>query len=108
MRSYIFGNAILGSNSIGQGSNHAVGQTHLTTLRTLVALLVRGLTLRLGAWRALILKRAVATTTAVRWCPAPAVAVCASCSPRRRQRLDQVAAATMPGVVVAPGTVGVC
>ena len=58
------------------------------------------LRLRLGAWRALSIKRMPATMT-------PAMATCPSYSATRRQR-DQVAAATMSGVVVAPGTVGVC
>ena len=92
-----FDNMILGTICNGQGSVIAVDGTHRTTLRKLVATYVRGLSLRLGDWRALALKRAA------EWCATPAMAVCPSNSANRRQRHQR----WMSGVVVDPGTVGV-
>jgi hypothetical protein len=69
---------------------------HRSALRVLVAKFARRLRLRLGAWRALSIKRMPATMT-------PAMATCPSYSATRRQR-DQ---RWMSGVVVDPGTVGV-
>ena len=51
MHSNHFDSMILGTISNGQGSVIAVDGTHRTTLRKLVAF-VRGLSLRLGDWRA--------------------------------------------------------
>lgn len=106
MLSNIFDSMILGSFYQGQGSFIAVdGMTHRTTLRTTLESFVRGLSLRLGAWHALGLKRAAhAATTATRWCPAPAMAVCPSNSANRRQRNQR----WMSAVVVDRGPVGVC
>lgn len=103
MLSNHFDSMILGTIFNGQGSVIAVAGTHRTTLRKLVAAYVRGLSLRLGNWRALAFKRASAGITATRWCPTPAMAVCPSNSASRRQRHQR----WMSGVVVDPGTVGV-
>jgi hypothetical protein len=97
MRSNHFDSMILGAISIGQGCTIAVDGAHRTTLRTLVAAFVRGLSLRLGDWRALALKRAAAATT-------PALAVCPSYSANRRQRENQ---RWMSAVVVDSGPAGV-
>ncbi|MCI0334261.1 MAG: hypothetical protein L0228_13665 [Planctomycetes bacterium] len=95
MRSNHFDSTILGT--IHHGQAIAVEGTHRSALRVLIAKLARRLSLRLGAWRAL--KRMPATMT-------PATATCPSYSGSRFQRRE-VAAATMSGVVVDPGTVGV-
>jgi hypothetical protein len=95
MHSYHFDSMILGTISNGQGSVIAVDGTHRTTLRKLVAF-VRGLSLHLGDWRALALKRAHAEM-------APAMAVCPSYSANRRQRNSR----WMSAVVVDSGPVGV-
>jgi hypothetical protein len=95
MHSNHFDSMVLGTNLFGQGSVIAVDGTHRTTLRKLVAF-VRGLSLRLGDWRALVLKRAHAGIT-------PAVAVCPSYSANRRQRNSR----WMSAVVVDSGPVGV-
>lgn len=95
MHSNHFDSMILGTNAFGQGSMIAVGGTHRTTLRKLVAS-YRGLSLRLGDWRALVLKRATAAMV-------PAVAVCPSNSANRRQREQR----WMSAVVVDRGPVGV-
>jgi hypothetical protein len=97
MRSNYFDSMILGTLSIGQGSEIAVDGTHRTTLRKLVAAYVRGLSLRLGEWRALAQKRAAG------WHATPAMAACPSNSASRRQRHER----WMSGVVVDPGTVGI-
>jgi hypothetical protein len=94
MHSNYFDCMILGTIAYGQGIANAVEGTHRTSLRNLMAL-VRGLSLRLGNWRALALKRAAAM--------APAMAVCPSYSANRRQR-DQ---RWMSAVVVDPCPVGV-
>ena len=96
MHSNHFDSMILGTNSIGQGSMIAVGGTHRTSLRNLVASFVRGLSLRLGDWRALALKRATAAMS-------PALAVCPSYSANRRQRETR----WMSAVVVDSAPVGV-
>jgi hypothetical protein len=83
---------ILGT--INHGQAIAVEGTHRQTLRDLVAKFTRRLSLRLGGWRAL--KRTPAAM--------PAIATCPSYSARSLQR-DQ---RWMSGVVVDPGTVGVC
>jgi hypothetical protein len=96
MQSNHFDSMILGTIFHGQGSVIAVDGTHRTTLRKLVSASVRGLSLRLGNWRALALKRASAGMT-------PAMAVCPSNSASRCQRHQR----WMSGVAVDPGTVGV-
>jgi hypothetical protein len=102
MRSNHFDNMILGANSIGQGSMIAVGGMHRTTLRNTVASYVRGLSLRLGDWRALVLKRAADAMS-------PAMAVCPSYSANRRQRHQRWTMAVVVGsVAVDRGPVGVC
>ena len=97
MRFNHFDSTILGAINNGQGSINAVEGTHRTTLRVLIAKCARHLSLRLGSWHALALKRMAAGMT-------PTVATCPSYSASRRQR-DQ---RWMPGVVVDTGTVGVC
>jgi hypothetical protein len=94
MQSNYFDNAILGAINIGQGI--AVEGTHRPALRVLVAKFARRLSLRLRAWRAFSMKRMPAGMT-------PALATCPSYSGSRFQRNSW-----MPGVVVDPGTVGVC
>jgi hypothetical protein len=92
MHANYFDRLSLGTFSQGQGSQNAVGQAHWAALRTLAARLAsklaRGLSLRLGHWRALALKRLPAAAM-------PAMAMC-PITDRRRQR-----------VVVTRGTVGV-
>jgi len=97
MRINHFDSMILGTITNGQGSISAVEGTHRAALRILVAKYARRLSLCLGSWRALMLKRAAAATT-------PAMAMCPIDSGSRRQR-DQ---RWLPGVVVDTGTVGVC
>jgi hypothetical protein len=95
-----FDNMILGTIANGQGSVIAVGGTHRTTLRKTVASFVRGLSLRLGDWRALALKRATAMS--------PAPAVCPSYSADRRQRQDRwMSAVVVDSNVDDRGPVGV-
>jgi hypothetical protein len=96
MRVNYFDNMILGANTNGQGSMIAVEGTHRQTLRVLIAKFARRLSLRLGSWRALSLKRIAAGLT-------PATATCPSYSGIRQQRHQRC----MSGVVVDPGTVGV-
>jgi hypothetical protein len=100
MRSNIFGNMILGTIFNGQGSTNAVAGTHRTTLRRMVALYCRGLALRLGSWRALVLKRVPAAM--------PAVAACPTSSARRRQHQRCWMPGVVDGVAVDRGPVGVC
>ena len=76
---------------------NAVEGTHRAALRNLVSKFARRLSLRLGSWRALAMKRMAAAGTT------PATATCPSYSASRRQRHQR----WMPGVVVDPGTVGV-
>ncbi len=97
MHSNHFDSMILGTINYGQGTAIAVEGTHRPALRVLVAKFARRLGLRLGSWRALSLKRMPAGMT-------PAVATCPSYSALRRQRQQR----WMSGVVVDPGTVGVC
>jgi hypothetical protein len=88
---------ILGTIINGQGSMNAVEGMHRAALRESVFKFARRLSLRLGAWRALSMKRMPATATPAATCP--------SYSASRLQR-DQ---RWMPGVVVVDaGTVGVC
>lgn len=96
MRSNHFDSMILGTINHGQGFAIAVGGTHRATLRVLLAKFARRLSLRLGSWRALALKRMPAGVT-------PATATCPSYSASRCQRHQR----WMSGVVVDPGTVGV-
>ena len=91
MQANYFDNMIFGTIFNGQGSVIAVDGTHRTTLRSLLVEVARSLSWCLCSWRALSLKRMPATM-------APAMA---TCSTRRHQRW-------MSGVVVDPGTVGVC
>jgi hypothetical protein len=101
MQSNIFGNMILGTIFNGQGSTNAVGRTHRSTLRSLVAFLVRGLALRLGKWQALAIKCWPAEA-------APALAVCPSYSASRRQRHERwMSGVAVDSVAVDCGTVGV-
>jgi hypothetical protein len=86
-------NTILGTKANGQGSVIAAWQA--TTLRA-IAINVRGLSLCLGYWLALVFKRMPAGMT-------PAAATCWKNSNRRHQRHQR----WMSGVVVDPGTVGV-
>jgi hypothetical protein len=94
MQSNYFDSTILGT--INHGQAIAVDGMHRATLREMAVKFARLLSLRLGAWRALAMKRALAGMT-------PATATCPSYSASRRQR-DQ---RWMSGVVVDPGTVGV-
>jgi hypothetical protein len=93
MRSNHFDSTILGT--IHHGQAIAVEGTHRSALRVLIAKFARRLSLRLGGWRAL--KRMPLAMT-------PAMATCPSCSGSRFQRQQR----WMSGVVVDPGTVGVC
>ena len=96
MRSNHFDSTILGTILNGQGIANVVEGTHRTTLRALAAQFARRLSLRLGGWLALVLKRMPAPMM-------PAMAACPSDSASRRQRHQR----WMSGVVVDPGTVGV-
>ena len=95
MHSNYFDSMILGTNQFGQGIANVVEGTHRATLRAFYAI-VRRLSLRLGAWRALAIKRLPTTAT-------PSMAMCPSFSGSRRQRQ----ARWQPVVVVDAGTVGV-
>src|SRR4051812_37496150 len=98
MRSNHFNSMILGNQINGQGNVIAVEATHRTTLRTLVTKLARRLSLRwhgLSALPAGFLAFGKMT---------PAMAMCPSYSGSRSQRHQR----GMSGVVVDPGTVGVC
>jgi hypothetical protein len=98
MQANFFDRMILGANTNGQGINAVVaGAHHVAALRKWALVSVRGLSLRLGAWYALSLKRVPATMT-------PATVTCRSSATRRDQRHMR----WMSGVVVEPGTVGVC
>jgi hypothetical protein len=92
MQANYFDRLSLGTFSQGQGSQNAVEQAHWAALRALAARLAsklaRGLSLPLGHWHALSLKRMPA---------AMAPAMCPIIADGRRQR-----------VVVTRGTVGVC
>jgi hypothetical protein len=104
MHSNQFDSSILGTINNGQGFVNAVDGTHRAALRVLVAKFARRLSLRLERWHALSMKRMAG------WRMTPGTtfhvvaATCPSYSATRRQR-DQ---RWMPGVVVDPGTVGVC
>jgi hypothetical protein len=101
MRANSFDRLSLGNFYQGQGTQNAVERTHRFALRALAARLAskltRGISVRLGHWHALLLKRLPAETM-------PALAMCPITADRRRQR-DQ---RWMSGVVATPGTVGVC
>jgi hypothetical protein len=89
---------ILGNQIIGQGNVIAVRATHRTTLRTLVTKLARRLSLR---WHSLLAMPAgFAAFSGMTLVPA----TCPSYSGSRSQRHQR----GMSGVVVDPGTVGVC
>jgi hypothetical protein len=109
MQSNYFDSMILGTITSGQGSMNAVEGMHRAALRAFALKFARRLSLCLGAWRALSMKRMPAATHATRGCPAtPIAATCPSSSASRRQR-DQRSQRWMPGVVVVDaGTVGVC
>ncbi len=94
MQANSFDNMIFGTIFNGQGSVIAVDAKHRAKLRTLLVEVARSLSWCLSSWRALSLKRMPATM-------APALA---TCSTRRHQRHQR----WVPGVVVVPGTVGVC
>lgn len=94
---YFTNHMILGANFQGQGSWIAVGSRLSSALRGF-SIFVRGLSLSLAGWRALGVK---CTSTGT----APAMATCSTTpSATRRQRHER----WMSGVVVDPGTVGVC
>ena len=101
MRSNHFVSMILGIQNIGQGIVNAVEGMHRSTLRTLV----RSLSKR-GSWRSL--KRTPAGSLAFGLTAiggmTPIAATCPSYSATRWQRHQRC----MSGVVVDPGTVGVC
>ena len=96
MRSNHSSSMILGSQINGQGNVIAAGATHSTTLRHLVTKLARRLSLR---WRGL--KSMPAGFAAF---SGMTLATCPSYSGSRSQRHQR----GMSGVVVDPGTVGVC
>jgi len=98
MQANLFDSMNLGANTNGQGINAVVAGAHfVAALRKWALVSVRGLFLRLGAWHALELVRMPAGMT-------PAIATCRISSARRDQRHQR----WMSGVVVDPGTVGVC
>ena len=100
MRSNHFDSTILGFNFNCQGSVNAIEATHRTTLRSLITKFARRLSLR-GSWRSL--KRTLAGALAI--CEmTPVAATCPSYSATRWQRHPRCTS----GVVVDPGTVGVC
>jgi len=96
MRFNHFDSMILGTMTNGQGYANAVEGTHRAALRILVSKIARRLSLCLGSWHALALKRMAAGTT-------PAMAMCPIDSGSRRQRNQR----WLPVVVVDTGTVGV-
>ena len=98
MRSNHSSSMILGSQINGQGNVIAARATHGTTLRHLVTKLARRLSLR---WRGLA---AMPAGFAAFSGMTPATATCPSYSGSRSQRHQR----GMSGVVVDPGTVGVC
>ena len=100
MRFNHFDSTILGFNFNCQGSVHAIEATHRSTLRSLITKRARRLSLR-GSWRAL--KRMLAGSLAISEMT-PVAATCPSYSAARWQRHQRC----MSGVVVDPGTVGVC
>ena len=105
MRSNHFVSMILGIQNIGQGIVNAVEGTHRSTLRSLFAKFARSLSLR-GSWRSL--KRTPAGSLAFGLTAigrmTPIAATCPSYSATGHQRHQR----WMSGVVVDPGTVGVC
>lgn len=94
-----FDSMILGFNQNGQGSV-IVEATHRTTLRKLISSIARRLSLR-GSWRSRL--GSPAGAFAFGKCT-PAAATCPAYTGTRFQRDMR----WMPGVVVTPGTVGVC
>ena len=98
MRSNHFNRMILGSQINGQGNVIAVEATHQTTLRHLVTKLARRLSLR---WHSLLAMPAGSFAFGKM---TPVTATCPSYSGSRSQRHQR----GMSGVVVDPGTVGVC
>jgi hypothetical protein len=102
MQANYFDSMILGTIANGQGNMNAVEGTHRAALRVFVLKFARRLSLRLGAWRALSMKRmpaAMAMTPIAATCPS------SSASRRRFQRPER----WVPRVVVVDaGTVGVC
>ena len=99
MRFNHFDSMILGFNLNAQGSVIAVEATHRRTLRSLMIKIARRLSLR-GSWRGLLGSPAGAHAFGMM----PVAATCPSYTGTRFQR-DQ---RWMSGVVVDPGTVGVC
>jgi|SRR4051812_15681567 hypothetical protein len=100
MRFNHFDSMILGFNLNAQGSV-IVEATHRTTLRSLMIKIARRLSLR-GSWRGLLGSPAEASTAFGGLMPV--AATCPSYSGTRFQRHQR----WMSGVVVDPGTVGVC
>jgi hypothetical protein len=108
MQANYFDSMNLGVNQFGQGSMNAVEGMHWAALRELVAKFARRLSLRLGAWRALSIKRIPATSATSGTTAAVVPATCPSYSASRRQRFQRQDR-WVPGVVVVDaGTVGVC
>jgi hypothetical protein len=99
MRSNHFDSTNFGFHTNGQGTVNAVEGTHRITLRSLITIIARRLSLR-GSWRSL--KRTLAGSLAKREMT-PVAATCPSYSATRFQRHQR----WMSGVVVDPGTVGV-
>ena len=86
----------------GQGSVMNVEATHRITLRNLISIIARRLSLR-SSWRSL--KRTLTAGSAAFGGMTPAFATCpAYTAATRGQRHER----WMSGVVVDPGTVGVC
>lgn len=101
---HYFNSMILGNSKHGQGIKNAVEAMHRETLRARISGYARRLSLR-GSWRSAGF--APAGLLAILGQRPLALATCPCSTATRRQRGD-VAAATMSGVVVDPGTVGVC
>jgi hypothetical protein len=103
MQANYFDSMILGTITNGQGNMNAVEGTHRAALRVFVHKFARRLSLRLGAWLALFMKRMPAAMAMT-----PIAATCPSSSASRRQRFQRPER-WVPGVVVVDaGTVGVC
>ncbi len=100
MQSNHFNSMILGSQINGQGNVIAVEAMHRTTLRTLVTKLARRLSLRWRGIASIAMPAGFAAFSGMTLAPA----TCPSYSGSRSQRHQR----GMSGVVVDPGTVGVC
>jgi hypothetical protein len=108
MQANYFDNMNLGTITNGQGSMNAVEGLHRAALRAFVLKFARRLSLRLGDWRALSMKRMPATMATSGTTASVVAAMCPSSSASRRQRFQRQVR-WVPGVaVVDAGTVGVC